>query len=338
MAVAPIRFLLRRSFLHGHLLRKRCRSSPGRLQVLCQTVQVPTCPCYFYCTQVLFRNEVTVQYRDGLPVVSVPLPSRRESCEFTLKPITHTVADFLTFIQEEDGGIDRVSVYKPDGSRISKSTPVDVLLQSDFTIVINDQQYIVSPPPTKPLVSEDAQTLSDVKQLLSQLYSSLHVEEYQLQREKELQQRLEDLKTQIAPLEQVKQQLEYKASRTTNYASWLGLGLMGLQFGVLARLTWWEYSWDIMEPVTYFVTYGTSMALFSYYILTKQEYIFPDVRDREFLIRFYKLAQKNRLNVDQYNRLRDNIAQAEEDLRRLRDPLQLHLPIKEIQRRAIDKE
>ena len=45
---------------------------------------------------------------------------------------------------------------------------------------------------------------------------------------------------------------------------------MGVQFGALARLTWWEYSWDIMEPITYFVTYGTSIAAFAYYVLTKQ--------------------------------------------------------------------
>ena len=45
---------------------------------------------------------------------------------------------------------------------------------------------------------------------------------------------------------------------------------MGLQFGFLARLTWWEYSWDIMEPVTYFVTYGTAMAMYAYHLLTIQ--------------------------------------------------------------------
>ena len=67
-------------------------------------------------------SEVTVQYRDGLPVVTVPLPSRRESCEFTLKPISHTVADFLQFIREEDGGIDRVSVYK-EGKSFLASPP-----------------------------------------------------------------------------------------------------------------------------------------------------------------------------------------------------------------------
>ena len=69
---------------------------------------------------------------------------------------------------------------------------------------------------------------------------------------------------------QVKRQLEVKAQKRTNFLSWLGLGLMGLQFGILARLTWWEYSWDIMEPVTYFVTYGTTMAMFAYYVTTKQ--------------------------------------------------------------------
>lgn len=60
------------------------------------------------------------------------------------------------------------------------------------------------------------------------------------------------------------------AEKKTSYLTWIGLGLMSVQFGVLARLTWWEYSWDIMEPVTYFVTYGTAMAAYAYYCLTKQ--------------------------------------------------------------------
>jgi hypothetical protein len=60
---------------------------------------------------------------------------------------------------------------------------------------------------------------------------------------------------------------------------------MSVQFGVLARLTWWEYSWDIMEPVTYFVTYGTGIAAYAYFVLTKQEYLFNDVGKQTSLCR-----------------------------------------------------
>lgn len=64
--------------------------------------------------------------------------------------------------------------------------------------------------------------------------------------------------------------LEKRAEVRTSVLTWVGLGLMSVQFGILARLTWWEYSWDIMEPVTYFVTYGTAMATYAYFALTKQ--------------------------------------------------------------------
>ncbi|BFZ02665.1 hypothetical protein BsWGS_05704 [Bradybaena similaris] len=283
-------------------------------------------------TQTLHKTDVTVYYRDGLPVVTLPLPSRKETCEFTLKPLSQTVGDFVKFIKDEDGGIDTVTFFTKDGSRIAKSTPIDVLMGSDFHISINDDKYQVSPPPVCPVSSEDAQTMNDVKLLISQLYSTLNVENFQLERERELQKKLEDLKQQIFPLEEKTQELCTKASENTNRLSWLGLGLMGLQFGILARLTWWEYSWDIMEPVTYFVTYGTSMAMFAYFLLTKQEYVFPDVKDRQFLIKFHKLAKRSNLDVDKYNQLRDAITEAEHDLQRLRDPLQLHLPIKEMEK------
>lgn len=46
--------------------------------------------------------------------------------------------------------------------------------------------------------------------------------------------------------EQLKEEITVTADKKTSYLTWVGLGLMSVQFGVLARLTWWEYSWDIM--------------------------------------------------------------------------------------------
>ena len=69
---------------------------------------------------------------------------------------------------------------------------------------------------------------------------------------------------------QKRSDLVLAAERRTTLLAWSGLGYMAIQFGFLARLTWWEYSWDIMEPVTYFVTYGTAIAAYAYYVLTRQ--------------------------------------------------------------------
>ena len=43
--------------------------------------------------------------------------------------------------------------------------------------------------------------------------------------------------------------------------------------------------------VTYFVTYGTAMACYAYFVLTKQEYLFKEASDRQYLLNFYKRAQ-----------------------------------------------
>lgn len=75
----------------------------------------------------------------------------------------------------------------------------------------------------------------------------------------------------------MKEELSKKAERRTTWVLWGGMAYMATQFGILARLTWWEYSWDIMEPVTYFITYGTAMAMYAYFVLTRQ------VRHKEML-------------------------------------------------------
>uniref|UniRef100_I3N0I5 Calcium uniporter protein n=1 Tax=Ictidomys tridecemlineatus TaxID=43179 RepID=I3N0I5_ICTTR len=180
------------------------------------------------------------------------------------------------------------------------------------------------------LSHENAATLNDVKTLVQQLYTTLCIEQHQLNKERELIERLENLKEQLAPLEKVRIEISRKAEKRTTLVLWGGLAYMATQFGILARLTWWEYSWDIMEPVTYFITYGSAMAMYAYFVMTRQEYVYPEARDRQYLLFFHKGAKKSRFDLEKYNQLKDAIAQAEMDLKRLRDPLQVHLPLRQI--------
>ncbi|XP_060895487.1 calcium uniporter protein, mitochondrial isoform X2 [Labrus mixtus] len=275
-------------------------------------------------------EEVTVVYQNGLPVISVSLPSRRERCQFTLKPLSDSVGVFLQQLQAEDRGIDRVAIYSTNGARVASSTGIDILLLEDFKLVINDTTHLVQPPRREMLPHEEAERLNDVKFLVQQLYTTLRIDEHQLAKERELIARLEDLNTQLEPLEKVKKELSRRAERRTATLLWTGMAFMATQFGVLARLTWWEYSWDIMEPVTYFITYGSAMTMFAYYVLTRQEYVYPDVHDRQYLLFLHKWMRRTRFDVEKYNSLKDEIAEVELALKRLRDPLLLHLPVKRL--------
>lgn len=60
----------------------------------------------------------------------------------------------------------------------------------------------------------------------------------------------------------------------------------------------------------------------AYFVLTKQEYILPDVKDRQHLLTMHKNAKKVGVNLDEYNDIKREIAEIEYDLRRLNDPLQ----------------
>ena len=71
-----------------------------------------TTNCFFWPP-----TEVKVEYRNGLPQLYIPLPSRREVCQFTLRPITNTVSDLLRGIQTEDQGVDRCAVYSTGTSQ-----------------------------------------------------------------------------------------------------------------------------------------------------------------------------------------------------------------------------
>jgi calcium uniporter protein, mitochondrial len=61
------------------------------------------------------------------------------------------------------------------------------------------------------------------------------------------------------------------------------------------------------------------------YIIYFQEYLLPDVKDRQHLITLHKAAKKAGLDLAEYNDVKREIAEVEHDLRRLNDPLYKNL-------------
>ncbi|KAM3865479.1 calcium uniporter protein, mitochondrial-like [Diretmus argenteus] len=284
---------------------------------------------FFYST-LTPSNDASLQYRYGRLVLEVPLPSRSEKCLFFLRPMLMSVGDLIGDLQREDPGV-TAAVLSTDGERVANSTLVDSLLDNDFQLIINDTVYNVLHPEKVCASSEHAMGLDDMKHIVHLLHTALHLPDHHLLKERKLLERLDGLKQELSPLEKIKAQLSRKAEFQTSRALWAGMALLSVQGGALAWLTWWVYSWDVMEPVTYFITYGTSIGVFAYFVLAKQDYVYPDAKDRQFLHYFHKGAKKKHFKVEKYNELREELAQVEEDLRRLRNPTQLQLPLQQIQ-------
>jgi len=271
-------------------------------------------------TSKYLAASVTCTYKNGNIVMTLPLPSRNEACEFTLRPVSHTVKNLKTFVQDEDRGIDRIALYSLEGNRISNSTPIDILMQSDFKVGINDTSYHVEVPRVDVLVPASDDPASNAKNLIAQLYTDMRVQEYKDNRQRQIKEQLENLKEELTPLEEQKSLIDEKTAQRTNTVVWAGLGYMALQFGFLARLTWWEYSWDIMEPVTYFVTYGGAMIFYAYFVLTREDSTYPEIRNRFHLLSFYKSANKQKFDVATYNAKKEAAARLETEMKLLQTP------------------
>lgn len=289
------------------------------------------CHQVFFCSTLAPSNDVAVHYKHGRPVLALPLPSRREECLFFLRPMLMTVGDFMQELQREDPGITAAAVLTAEGEKIACTTSVDTLLSNNFKLVINDTVYNVNSAQEEMASHEHAMGMEDVKHMVHLLHTALHLPSHHILKERELLEKMDSLKQELTPLEKMKAQIVKRAELSSSRALWVGLALLSVQGGALAWLTWWVYSWDVMEPVTYFITYSTSIGVFAYYVLTKQDYVYPDAKDRQFLHYFYKSAKKANFNVERYNQLKDELAEVEEDLRRLRNPNHLQLPLEQIQ-------
>ena len=155
----------------------------------------------FYST-VVPPDEITVNYRHGLPLITLTLPSRKERCQFVVKPLLSTVGSFLQDLQNEDKGIKTAAIVTPDGSEVAASTLMETLLMNDFKLVINEITYEVQCSKEEKPSSEHATEMENMKSLVHRLFTTLHSGEFQKQRERHLLEKINHLKGQLQPLEQ----------------------------------------------------------------------------------------------------------------------------------------
>lgn len=111
--------------------------------------------------------------------------------------------------------------------------------------------------------------------------------------------RMDELKK----LQERKAELDVMAHKQVRNILWGGLGFSLLQVGLFFRLTFWEFSWDVMEPIAFFTTTTGVVIGYAYFLFTSRDPTYQDLMKRLFLRRQKKLIEKHNFDIARFMEL-----------------------------------
>ncbi|CAI9288232.1 unnamed protein product [Lactuca saligna] len=107
----------------------------------------------------------------------------------------------------------------------------------------------------------------------------------------------------LKQLQAKQEEIDRLAHRQVRRILWTGLGFALAQVGIFFRLTFWELSWDVMEPVAFFGTTAGLIVGYAYFLITSRDPTYQDLMKRLFLSRRRKLMKKHNFDFERFMEL-----------------------------------
>lgn len=101
----------------------------------------------------------------------------------------------------------------------------------------------------------------------------------------------------LKKLEEKKDEIDTLAHKQVRRILWTGLGAAVVQVGLFFRLTFWEFSWDVMEPIAFFTTTAGIVIGYAYFLITSRDPSYQDLLKRLFLSRQRKLIKRHNFDI-----------------------------------------
>ncbi|KAL0726235.1 hypothetical protein Bca4012_022328 [Brassica carinata] len=108
----------------------------------------------------------------------------------------------------------------------------------------------------------------------------------------------------LKELEATKKVIDEKAHSLVRRELWAGLGYLILQTAGFMRLTFWELTWDVMEPICFYVTSVYFMAGYAFFLRTAKEPSFEGFYESRFEAKQRKLMKSRDFDVGRYDELK----------------------------------
>lgn len=114
----------------------------------------------------------------------------------------------------------------------------------------------------------------------------------------------ESRKLELEKLEKQKAEIDKNARSLVRLELQGGLGFMVIQTAWFMRLTFWDLSWDVMEPICFFVTSIYFIMGYAFFLRTSKEPTFEGFFQNRLRTKQRKLMERNNFDLTRYNELR----------------------------------
>ncbi|TFK31782.1 hypothetical protein BDQ12DRAFT_660071 [Crucibulum laeve] len=135
-----------------------------------------------------------------------------------------------------------------------------------------------------------------------------------------LRRRLGATEKKLQAMEGLKNECDREAHRGAKRMAMGGFAMLVVYWGAVARLTFWDYGWEIMEPITYLSGLSTVILGYLWFLYQGREVSYTSVLDRSISARREALYKARGLDIEQWvdlvserKGLRKEIARIAED-------------------------
>ncbi|KAJ1382636.1 Coiled-coil domain containing protein, C-terminal [Sesbania bispinosa] len=111
------------------------------------------------------------------------------------------------------------------------------------------------------------------------------------------------MREELKKLQEKKEEIDLLAHKQVRRILWSGLGFGVTTVGFFFRLTFWEFSWDVMEPIAFFTTATGLVIGYAYFLFTSRDPTYQDFMKRLFLSRQRKLFKSNNFDIERFKEL-----------------------------------
>lgn len=108
----------------------------------------------------------------------------------------------------------------------------------------------------------------------------------------------------LQEMEKQKDEIDLEAEKLVHKELWCGFGFMALQTAALMRFTFWDLSWDVMEPMCFYLTSIYFLAGYAFFLRTSTDPTFEGFFQARFKTWQKRLIENRNFDIQRFKELR----------------------------------